>query len=396
MGREVFTIKSRTIALGTLPAFLLLVTVSRSLRAADRLEIWPVASLAEQLTDNLPQQTTSGASSDAISLLNLGASATVDSEHRTFGLDYNTDTQVYARNSSLDRVFQDQYVGVRDYERVSARTGVSLNDTFINGQQTFGQSLIGPAAATPLLSQALLQSTFLTNTFNLQVTHAWSERASTVLSVHQAFFSTSGSQTSSSFSQGGELAGYYQVFPRLSVGPDFQFNDFRFSNQPRQDSLQPSLAINWNRSKHLVTSARIGPIIFLSANETRLDFGYMLNTSYVGERWLFSLSSGRTPSISAGLSGASISQYEGAAAQYQVSRRTSVYVNASFNRFSQTTNNSYGIAFSTGINHQVTRSIAIFGQFVRFQSNSPSLNGKVTDTVTFGIKFTPQPWQWMF
>ncbi|MBV8361309.1 MAG: hypothetical protein JO189_25735 [Deltaproteobacteria bacterium] len=393
----VYSAKAHTIVWwAPLSALLLLTTFNSSLLAADKLDIWPNASLTGLLTDNLPQQTTSSARSDAISLVNLGISATIDANNRTFGLDYSTDAQVYARNSSHNQAFQDQYVGLHDYERISALTGLSLNDTFINGQQTFGQSLIGSSATTPLLSQALQQNNFLANSFNLQLSHELSEQLSTLFSVHQTLFFASDSQPSESFSQGGELAAYYVLGARFSVGPDLQFNDFRFSNQPRTDSFQPSLGVTWSGSEHLVTSARIGPLIFSSPAGTSIDLGYTLRTSYRGERWLLNLSGGRMPSISAGVSGAAVSQYEGATAQYWISRWTSIYINGSFNQFSQTGTNSYIVVYGSGINHQLTRSTAIFAQFIRFQTNSPSLNENAADTLTFGIKFTPRPWEWTF
>lgn len=435
-----YSAKARTIVRrASLPAILVLAMINSPVIAADKLEIWPSVTLAEQLTDNVPvsttttlvpqpltsqqlnvinalrgllglpplvrppivlvpQQTTSGASNDAISLVNLGASAAMDSPSRALGLDFSSAAQIYARNSSFNQTFLDnQYVGFHDYERLNALTALSLNDTFINGQSAFGQGLIGPSAASPLLSQALLQSNYLTNSFNLQLNRHLSELLSGSFSANQTYFSTSGSSTSESFSQGGDLAAYYKLYPRLSVGPDFQLNDFRFSNQPRSDSFQPSIAVTWNRSEHLVTSARIGPLILSSPNGTSTDVGYTLSTSYTGERWLLNLSSSRSPSISAGLSNAAISQYEGASAQYQISRWTSAYINASVNQFSQTTNNSYIIIYSTGINHQLTRSISIFGQFARLQNNSPSVTGNTTDTLTFGIKFAPRPpWTWTF
>lgn len=390
-----YSSRTRTIVLwASLPALLVLTMINSPLMAADKLEIWPSASLAEQLSDNLPQA--SGASSDAISLLNLGGSATVNAANRNFGLDYGTDAQVYARNPSLNEAFQDQYVGLRDNERLSGLTGLSLNDTFMKGQSAFGQGLIGSSAASPLLSQALLQNKFLTNGFNLQLRHQLSELLSTAFSVNQTFYSASGGQTSESFSQGGDASAYYALRPRLSMGPDFQFTDFRFSNQPRSDSLQPSFAVIWNRTERLTSTGRIGPLIISSPTGTSVGVGYSLNSSYKGERWLFNLSSGRSPSISAGLSNAAISQYEGASAQYQVSRRTMAYINTSYDQFSQTNNKSYIITFSLGINHQLTRDVSIFGQFLRYQTDSPSITGNGTDTLTFGIKFTPRPWIWTF
>ncbi len=157
-----------------LPAVVAFTVLSSPLFAADKLEIWPGVSLAGELADNLQQ--TSATGSDAIGFFGIGATAMMNAPDRRFSLDYSTDAQVYARNSGLDQLFEDQYVGVHDYERLNALTEVSLNDTFINGQSTFGETLIGNSAASPLLSQALLQNSFLTNAFNLEISHEFGER----------------------------------------------------------------------------------------------------------------------------------------------------------------------------------------------------------------------------
>lgn len=392
-----FTIKAGRALLGaSLSTALLMIILSTPVLATNLLEIWPRISVGEMLTDNLLQQTNSSSGGDAISVVALGGTATVDSRKRTFSLDYATDAQVYARNSGFDEAFQDQYIGLRDNERLSEATTLSASDYFFNGKQMFAQSLIGSSAASPLLSQALAQNTFLTNSFNAQLNHQFSDRLSSWASVHQTFFSTSGGETSESFQQGGELGTYYKVNARLSLGPDLQFNDFRFSNQPRSDSYQPSLAVKWSWSERLTTSGTVGPLITTSATETSVGVGYTLSSSYVGDRWLFQLFSGRTSSITAGNSGSAVYQYGGAGAAYKLSRRTEAYVNGSLNQFSQTSNNYYSIAYGGGINHELTRSISVFGQFVRFQTDSNGVNGNASDTLMFGIKFAPLPWVWSF
>ena len=327
--------KTRTLPVwASLAAIVIVTMISSPLLADEKLEIWPRFSFDEMLTDNLPQQTRRNSGGDAISIFAVGGTATLDSTSRTLGLDYVTDAQVYARHSHFDQAFQDQYLGLRDYERLTPLTGLSLNDTFINGQQAFGQSLVGSSEATPLLSQALLQNNFLTNTFNAELNHKFSGRLTTLFDVHQTFFSGSSSgQTSESFNQGAELTAYYSLSPRLSLGPDFQFNDFRFSNEPRADSYQPSFAVKMNWTEHLHSWLTIGPLIISSPNGTSEDVGYIFGTSYKGERSLLQVFSGRSPSISAGTSGASVSQYEGAAAGYWLTRHTIAYINGSFIQF---------------------------------------------------------------
>jgi len=415
---------------------LLIASNGTPLFAAEKLELWPRAILSEQLTGNfqvslinlipppqpplfpfppllspppvtskppqLPRVKTSGKSEDAISLAGVGVSATLDSGSRTFGLDYFTEADLYLRNSRLDRALQDEYVGLRDEEQLSENAELSLSDTFMKGRPAFAQGLIGSYAASPLLDQALLQNNFLTNNFSAGLRKKLSERLTAVISGYQTFFSASGTETSASFQQGGDGTAYYAINPRFSLGPGFKFDDFRFSNQPRSDAFEPALAADWHRGKRFMTSAGVGPLILLSPAGSRMDFGYTLSTSYFGQRWLLKLDSGRRPSITAGLSGARISQFEGASAAYLLSRRTSAYINGSFNQFSGSGGtrgiaaNIHIFAYSVGITHQLTPSLSLFGQFIRWQTNSPSITGNTIDTLNFGIKFSPEPWTWTF
>ncbi len=377
-------------------ALTVIISLTSPARAADQLELWPRISLGEMLTDNLIQETNSGGGGDAITVVALGGSATLDSDKRTSDLDYVTDAELYARNSSLNEAFHNQYVGLRDNEQLTGATNLSVNDTFFSGQERFAQTLIGSSAATPLLSQALVQNNVLTNGFDLQLDHRFSDRFSSFANVHQVFFSTSSGQTSESFQQGGELAAYYKVNARLSLGPDFRFNDMRFSNEPHADSYQPSLGAKLIWSEELSIDGTAGPLIMSTSSGTSIDFGYTLSSTYTGERWLFELFSARAPSISAGTSGSSVNQYEGGSVAYLLSRRTTAFISGSFNQFSRTSNSSYGTTYGGGIIHRLTKSISMSAQFIRFQTNSQSVNGNSTDTLMLSIKYSPQPWVFSF
>jgi hypothetical protein len=365
--------------------------------ASEKLEMWPIVTLGEEPIDNIPSSSSSnqqsGSRFDVISLASFGASVALDSHRRVLALDYLTDAQLYARNSQLDEGFKDQYVGLRDYERVSKDTSLLVDDTFIKGTQVFGLALIGPGGASPLLSQSLLQRNALTNSFDLQLIHRVDERLTLAASTFQSFYSVSGVGASQSFNQGMESSAYYKLRPQFSLGPAFEFQDFRFSSQPRAESYFPAVASIWQPMPSLNISGKVGPLLLSSPSTTRSDVGYKLRVSYVHRRLLMNFDSGRTPSITAGFAGAGINQFFQASSEYGLGRWTSAYINSSYYEISGNTN-TYVLASAAGISHRLTPALSIFGQYLRYQTNSSASFGGVTNAGILGVSFSPQPWSW--
>jgi hypothetical protein len=428
------------LGIGVLALGALAVTASKAY-AYELLEVWPSFTISEQFRDNLPLATNSTStaqpplfpipvlpnpfpvnskpprapapssqtSPDAISIATLGLTAALAGENRTLRLDYRTDAQLYAKNSEFNQFFQDQYISLRDQERISEASVLSLSDTFVKAQQVFGEGLIGQPGTgalltgrTQLLSQGLLQSSYIANSFDANLSHRLSERWGSTFDVHQTYFSTSSGQTSESFQQGATASASYAFNQVLSLGPLLDFEDFRFSNQPRSDSLQPTASLTWRpkwRPKgSWLINASTGPIFLNSFTGTTMDFGYGLSVSYLGDRWRMSLSSSRSPTLSAGLSGAEISEFFGASAIYQVNRSTSAYANTNYNQVSGQT----VITASAGIARRITKNISIFGQYQWFntnesgQSQNTGTSQNTENALTFGLRFTPEPLKYRF
>lgn len=171
-----------------------------------------------------------------------------------------------------------------------------------------------------------------------------------------------------------------------------EYEDFRFSNQPRSDSFQPSPSLTWRPDPAWVIDALAGPLIRNSPTGTKLDFGYTLTASYLRERWQLSLESSRTPTLSAGFSGAGVNQFAGAAAIYQVDQFTNAYTNAGYS----TVSGQSVMTADAGINHHLTRSLSIFSQYLWFRTNSSGFSSNSTDVLTFGVQFAPEPWMFRF
>jgi hypothetical protein len=404
--------------------------------ADERLDVYPVLSLSEYLTDNLPetlvpaptvtppvlfppppgvtpppvnskpfqpQSTTKGSYYDAVSMAIGGSAVDLMGPSRSLQLTYLTDGQLYAQNSRFDKAFQDHYVGFHDTENVGPNSNLWLGDTFLKGEPIFGQALIGTSATSALVGQALLQNSFTTNSFNANFTHEFSPRISLVTTADQSYFSTSGgssasaSSTTESFLQGGAAGLFYEFTPDFAAGPSYHFYDMRFSSQPRLDSQQPGVSAKWNPNARWTLSGYAGPLLLSSSQGTKYDFGYEIAALYILPRVKFSFSTARAPSLTAGLSGGGVSQYAATSASYQLARRTNVYAWLSYFQVSGSGVNQHVTSYGFGVGRQVSENVQVFAQYIGFQTNASTTSQKsLTNNLLFGVKLSASPWSWTF
>jgi hypothetical protein len=416
------------IGFGVTFALALLLGVVTPTRADERLSLFPVVSFSEEFTDNYPltvinpvltqpplfpfppgvssppvnsqpprpSPSTTGSNYDAISSVIGGATFDLTGPFRNTELDYLTAGELYAQNSQMDQAFQSQYVGFRDSEWLSPTMNLWLGDTFIEGQPVFGQSLIGPSGTSPQLGQALLQSNFTTNTFDARFSQAISERLSLNAIVTQTYYSTSGGNTSESFSQGATIRMYYSLTPEFEMGPSFQFQDFRFSNQPRSDTSQPALSANWTPASRWKLYGNIGPVLSSSSRGLSWDVGYTLSVSYLLERANFGVTTGRAPSITAGYAGAGTSEYASASASYEIADRTSLHLYTSYYEISGGGTNNHITSYGAGLSEQLSKNATFFVQYIGFQTNASSTSRSLTNNILIGVKLKTDPWSLTF
>lgn len=361
--------------------------------AQSALELWPTVTLGELYSDNV--ELTPQPISDEISSLIGGGTALLTSPARTVQLDYQTDVQVFAQHPSFNRYFQDQLADLRDTENLSPATSLWLQDSFFNGQSAFGQSLIGAGGVSPQLGQALQQANFLSNFFDLHLHHDFSEAISSDFDLHQSYFDASQGITAISNNQGGSLVFYRAMTSRLRLGLGYDFEDFRFSNEPRADAHEPAAYFQFSATPALSFNGQLGPTILQSPSQTQLGVGYSLASTYTRERWTASLSSGRMPDITAGFGGVGTSQFVTGTCKYQMSRRTSAYVLAYYDKLSGTAS-SVWLNYGAGVNWQVTRYVSIFGQYLGYRIDNPTGPTTTSDSVFVGITITPKPFRWMW
>ncbi len=377
-------------------AGVMLIFSGRPALAEDRLELWPQFALTEEYTDNL-FFTSANAVRDEITSAVGGGTLSFTNPERNVKLDYLTDGQLYAENQQYDRGLQDHYVDFSDRERLSGETELSMNDTFIKGQSTFGQALVGPTGVSLQLSQALLQRNFLTNTFYAALNHNFSDSFSASVSAHQTYYSfDEAAANSQSYNQGCDLTLAYHFTPVWSALLGYDFEDFRFSTSPTTDTHEPFVGLAYNLTREVTLRAQAGVLIVDASGATTIDAAYLASATYTTERLQATLDSARQESTTAGFGGSGVNQSFGGSLSYALTRRANAFVNTSYSRLSEGSSASDILSWSAGFNYRLTRAITVFAQYLGFRTTSPESPPVVTNAVVAGMRLTAQPWRWVW
>ncbi|HVB80574.1 MAG TPA: hypothetical protein VNE82_11605 [Candidatus Binataceae bacterium] len=355
-------------------------------------ELWPLLDLSGQYTDNL--LLAPDAKSDEVATLVGGASLVLDNPHRRFQLDYLTDGQLYAEHTNFDRLAKDHYVGLHDEERLSETSRLSISDTFLDGQSVFGQTLIGSSGLNLQLGEALLQRNYQTNSFEGQLHQDLGASLFADFDLHQNTFATSTGSSSLSTNQGAYETVYYRLSGRLSAGAGGDFEDFRFSSQPRSDSGEPYLALRSDLTARIRLSAEAGPLISDTRSGASIDAGYAIAASYRAKHWSFELASSRAPGMTAGFGGAGINQSVYTTSFYRLTRRTGLYAYGGYNEVTGDGARTEIQALGAGVEHRLNRALSLYVQYLWFRSATPGSSTALTNSITVGARLDARPWHW--
>lgn len=362
--------------------------------AGTRVELWPLLDTSQQYTDNL--LLAPNPKSDEITTIIGGASLAVDNPRQRFELDYLTDGQLYAEHPEYDRLAKDNYAGLRGQKNISEDTRLWVSDTFIDGQSMFGMALVGAQGLNPQLGQALLQRDALTNEFDSSLHHDFLPRFSADFDVHQAIYTASNAGTGLSTNQGGAATSYYALNRHLRTGLGADIEDFRFSGAPGSDTYMPYFALASNPSLGIDLTARAGPIFTQSSSGIGSDFGYSTTARYAAKRWNVDFSSGRMSSMTAGFSGAGISQFVYSAGSYALNRRISLYTNAGYNKLTGGGVSADIMSCAAGFNYRLDQRLTLYAQYLWFRTTRPGSSAALANVVAVGMKLDARPWRWMW
>lgn len=361
-------------------------------QANTSVELWPLLDLSAQYTDNLllaPK-----AKSDEVATLVGGGSLALDNPQRRLTLDYLTDGQLYAEHANLDRLAKDHYVGLHDEEALSETSKLSISNTFLDGESVFGQALIGASGLNLQLGEALLQRNYQTNSFDSRLHQGLGPLLFTDFDLHQNTFATSTGNSSLSTNQGAYASVYYRLDGRLWAGAGYDFEDFRFSSQPRSDSCEPYLTLRSDLTRRIRLAAQAGPLVSASPSGTSTDVGYAIAASYRAKYWNFDLGSSRAPGMTAGFGGAGINQSVYATSFYRLTRRTGLYAYAGYSEVSGSGARTEIQSFGTAVERRLSRAVSLYAQYLWFRSATPGSQSALTNSIVAGAKLYARPWHW--
>lgn len=360
--------------------------------AKTSVELWPLLDLSAQYTDNL--LLAPNAKSDEVATLVGGGTLLLDNPRRRFQLDYLTDGQLYAEHASFDRLAKDQYVGFHDEEKLSESSRLSIADTFLDGQSVFGQALIGSSGLNLQLGEALLQRNYQTNSFDSRLHQVFGPLLFADFDLHQNTFATSTGASSLSTNQGAYTTAYHRLSARLWAGAGYDFEDFRFSSEPRSDSCEPYLALRADLTAKMRLTAAAGPLISNSPAGTSVDAGYAIAAGYRAKYWGVDLASSRAPGMTAGFGGAGLDQSVYATSFYRLTRRSGLYAYAGYSEVAgggaRTEIQSLGI----GVEHRRNRWLSLYAQYLWFRSATPGNSSAQTNSIAAGARLDARPWHW--
>lgn len=363
--------------------------------AEERVDVFPLLGISAEYIDNL-FATATNPQWDALATAVGGGTLMWTDPSRRLKLDYLTDGQLYDKHPGSDQAFHDQYVGLADQERLFEATTLSLSDYFIKGAPVFSQALVGPQGVSSQLGATFLSQNYLNNSFDALLHHDFGKTFDINVDVHQNLFSASGSTTTTGYNQGGSITAYYLIVPQFGIGPGYDFEDFRFSNEPRQDNNQPSMAAFWAPNARIKITVASGPILISSASGTKTDFGYSLTSTYVGERVKVTIGSGRAPTLNSGFGGAGINQSAGGTVSYLLGVRTTTFATVYYSDTSGSGISTQVLTYGVGIQQQLTRTISIYGSYIGYQTTIPGSSSATTNAIIVGLKFAGMPWRWVW
>jgi len=344
--------------------------------AAATFTFYPYAELASVYTDNASHYSSSDAHGDFIATELLSGSLQADASEKHFALDYSTVESQYISTPSLNRAFQDHFVGTSYDQRISPGITLSVNDSLLVGDGVSSTIITGNQIpiGSQLLQGLLARSSSRDNLFNAGLSYSEPQSWDLGTQVRQLFFSGGGGASGESFGQGialtadRPLGGYYWL------GAGYSFDDFRFESQfPRAESHWPQMRLTWQPDLNYYVLVRGGPILmgsFAGASSGvyrsggwSINPGGLVQARYSNPRFVAQLEGGQQPGLGAGLAGAALNRSVSLLLQYAASRSVSLFIKQGFLEVSARDRDSKLITYSIGATWLLSRKLFVTAQY---------------------------------
>lgn len=378
--------------------------------------LYPYLEVAGVYNDNVRQQTGGNGRGDFIATQLLGATLETDAPAKHFTLNYSTLASQYVSDSSLDRTFQDHYVGATYYQRITPTLTLTSSESLLVGDAISSSMISGAQVPiTPQLMQTLVfRSSSINSAFNTSLSYVTPRSWTINGQIQQMLFNSS---SGSSFGQGTMLSADHPVTEEVKVGGQYNFTDFRFtSDYLPVESHWPQARLSISPSDQIEVLLRLGPIVFYSFGGStplvtrqsgwNINPGGLLTAQYAGENLRISLNGGQQPGLSDGLSGAALNRTTTLSLQRTLTRRLLAYLNVGFLDISSSGSDSQLLMYTIGTTYRYERNWYLTAQYQcsrnLYSGTSAATAGvppnqqTVSNLLLVGVLWTPDPrrWRW--
>jgi len=383
--------------------------------------LYPYAEIAGVYNDNIGQQSTGNGSGrgDFIATELLSGSLEADASQKHFSLDYSTVESQYVSTPSLDRTFQDHYVGTTYDQRISPTTTFSVTNSLLVGNAVSSTIITGNQIpiGSQLLQGLLVRNSSCDNLFNADLTYTEPQSWSLGAAVHQLFFSGGGGAAGESFGQGVALNADRPIGGNFRAGPGYSFDDFRFGGEfPPAESHWPQVRLIWQPDLSYYVLIRTGPILMdnfagvsngvYQSGGWSVSPGGMVLARLSEPRFSVQLEGGQQPGLGVGLAGAALNRSASLLLEYLASRSLSVFVKQGFLEVSAQDSDAKLITYSIGATYRMSRNVFLTAEYYGicniFNGTSAQIVGVESGTQTVsnmflvGVMWEPAPiyWRW--
>ena len=400
---------------------------------AAEISLWPMAELDEIYDDNV-NLTPTNRKGDFVTAETFGATLETSTTARDVFLTYQTKLLEYASYSDHDSFGTSHFANLKDFEKLTPTTTLSISDDLLVGNAASNGILVGGVApiGTQLMRSLFYQSSTLSNSLAMDLFSNYENSFRWTANVHQNFFSTlsgSSSNTNSSgnfFNQGGALGGEWDLPESFAAGFGYQFEDFRSSagDLPSADTNWPQFRMRWGGDTPFSFHAQVGPVITYSSSgslltsnnsgppirtvvpaQTKVDAGYLVSGDYHDRRLTISASAAQQPGFGAGFAFASNVQSYSLLASYKLSRRATIFANGGYYTQNNSGVSEQGLTYTAGMNYRVNKYVVLSANYLGFQTKAsgPAVLGTFVavpgarttiNLFQVGITFAPPPLIW--
>jgi hypothetical protein len=413
----------------------LAVMVLTAANPADAAEysLWPMMEL-DEIYDNNVDLTPTHRKGDFVTAGTFGATLEAATAARDFYLTYQTYLLKYSSYAGHDRFGNNHYASLRDDERLSPTTTLSINDSLLVGNAVSNGILANGAApiGAQLMQSLFYRSSILSNYVAIDAFSRYSESFRWTANLHQGMFANLSSQSSPTsangifFNQGAALGGEWDLPERFAGGFGYQFDDFRSTGagQPSAETSWPQFRMRWGDDTPLSFRAQVGPVISDSSSgflvttgsggkpiatsvppQTQAAIGYFVGGGYRDRRLTVTASAAQQPGFGAGFAFATDAQTYGLLVNYKLSRRATIFLNGGYYTQSHSGGSEEVLTYTGGVTYRLNKYFTLSANYVGYQTKASvaaavgtivAVPGAQTTVNVFqlGILFAPEPLRW--